>query len=378
MDADLESMGVRMRELPGARTELTFPMLIPRPMGEDGEAAPMDMAQMLAAQTRAQLMAAALIDAITDAVGQQVDEQTARAPGDVQEGGDVDVSPQPGDIGDGDGSGEAAAADPEEGTAEGRNPMQSPQMGEAAAAAPGEGSPDTPRLAVSPSFREMLMFLRGLHMGPIAPPPWAGTEWRRILELSMADSGGMKKVASEEGLDEVRKWVYKAPEGAEGADGEDAAPVQVCAITQTPFEDGDEVAEMPCGHKFDSDSLMRWLQRESAACPVCRKEVASREVARTPEGRASSTESEEGRPGPPPDAALLQPLLPDGMAVAPGIQGIRMRVYNPAMMAGIRGPQRRLGDAALERIAEIEQQIEDDQIEEAILQAVMRDSMADV
>lgn len=375
-------MGMRVRELPDGRTELTFPMLIPGRVGEDGEPAPMDMAQLMAAQAGAQLMAAALVDAISDAVEQRVDEHIAQDAEGVQEGAEV-----------GDGSGAGAGNSD-------RNPAQSPQPGGVAAAAAGpaagpadgeaeeetaasaeSASPDGERLAASPSFRDMLRFLVGLQAGPMQPPPWAGAEWRRILELSMADSGGMKRVASEEGLDEVKKWVYKAPEVVEG---EPAAPAQVCAITQTPFEDGDEVAEMPCGHTFDSDSLMHWLHRESAACPVCRKEVASREVARTPEGRASSSESEEGQAGAGAgagaavfgapmmgDAALMQPLLPAG-------RGVRMRVFNPAMMAGIRGPQRRLGDAALERTAEIEQQIEDDQIEEAILQAVMRDSMADV
>ena len=340
------SMGVRYRELPGGRTELTFPLLMPAHVNAAGAPMPPNQLQMAAAQASAQLMAAAIIDAMQGEEGDVVD---------MQEGGGEVV---------------------EVGEVEDRNPAQSPQPGAAEAASAGpaaaSASPERPRLAVSPSFADMLRYLVGVQGGPIRPPPWANVEWRRLLEMSMADSGGVKEVASEEGLDEIKKWVYKTPEPVEEGAAAATPAVQVCAITQTPFEDGDEVAEMPCGHTFDSDSLMHWLQRESAACPVCRTKVASREVARTPEGRTISAESDSSAGGdaqPPITPDLLQPLLPGG--------GVRMRIYNPGGRM-IRGPQRRLGDAALARTAEIEQQIEDDQIEEAILQAVLRDSLADV
>lgn len=232
------------------------------------------------------------------------------------------------------------------------------------------GTPERPQSAPTPTFLDMLRYLTAMNAGPIAPPPWANAEWQRLLNMSMADSGGVKKVASEEGLDAVKKRRYEKP-------AETDAPEQVCAITQVPFEEGDEVAEMPCGHVFDAESLMRWLQRESAACPVCRVEVASREVMRSPEGRASSAESggadERGEgaaaAGGPAglDDTLLQPLLPQGR--------IRVRMGNPVFGTGMPLRQRRLGDAALARAAAIEQESEDDQIEAAILAAVMRDSL---
>lgn len=340
-------MGIRYRELPGGRTELIFPLLMPAQMDAAGAPMPPNPLQIAAAQASGELMAAAIIDAMRGGM----------EPLGVQEGGGED-------------SGEGAAAGGDE---EDRNAAQSPQPGAAAAGpAPPSGSPEEPRPARSPSFADMLRYLVGVQGGPMRPPPWANREWHRLLQMSMADSGGVKEVASEEGLDEIKKWVYKTPDPAEDSVAEGAPTVQVCAITQTPFEDGDEVAEMPCGHTFDSDSLMHWLQRESAACPVCRTKVASREVARTPEGRTISAESDSSAGGdaqPPITPDLLQPLLPGG--------GVRMRVYNPGGVM-IRGPQRRLGDAALARTAEIEQQIEDDQIEEAILQAVLRDSLGDL
>ena len=234
----------------------------------------------------------------------------------------------------------------------------------------GDGGVDLPpglRLTMSPSFQDMLQQLGAFHAGPAAPPPWANDEWRRLLDMSMADAGGMKRVASDEGLDEVTTSVYRAPPSSEGVE----AVEEKCAITQTPFEDGDAVAQMPCGHKFDSDSLMHWLQRESAGCPVCRKEVASREVMRSPDERAASQES-DGDAAEAAAAAVGDAMVAD--LLQPLLGGIRLRVQG----RGIPLAQRRMGNVALLRAGEIEQESEDDQIEAAILAAVMRDSMGEL
>ena len=234
-----------------------------------------------------------------------------------------------------------------------------------------------------------------------APGPWARAEWERVLNASMADLGGIKRVASDEGLGQVKRWVHRAPkpEDSDEAPTDEpevgkVAPDAVCAITQMPFEDGDEIAEMPCGHQFDCDNLMHWLKRESAACPVCRREVASREVARSPEEQ----EEEEGMGGDggaaagagvgpaagmgvgiPVAAGLLQPLLGPRMGV-PGMvvppAGLFVP-HGPGAAMFQRTPQQRLGAMALQRTAEVERLSEDDQIEQAILEAVMRDSMRD-
>jgi hypothetical protein len=205
----------------------------------------------------------------------------------------------------------------------------------------------------------------------MVPPPWANAEWERVLNLSVADAGGVKRVASQEGLAEIKTWTHRAPE-SEG----NTSPEQTCAITQMAFEEGDEVAQMPCGHVFDNDSLTRWLERESAACPVCRKEVASREVARSPEDRASSSENSEG------EAVLAGSGIPAGLddAITAGLLqplvhrgGARLQMHPVGMPLA----QRRLGNMALARVAEIEQEGEDDQIEAAIIAAVMRDSMTE-
>jgi hypothetical protein len=74
---------------------------------------------------------------------------------------------------------------------------------------------------------------------------------------------------------------------------------------------------------------------------------------------------------------VLQPLLPQGLP--PGVQRV------PAGLLLMGGPggrgflftQQRLEDQALQQAAQQEQEIEDDQIEAAILASVMRESLND-
>lgn len=45
-----------------------------------------------------------------------------------------------------------------------------------------------------------------------------------------------------------------------------------CSITQEPFEVGDEVVSLQCGHKFKKDPIFQWLKMHNA-CPVCRVQI---------------------------------------------------------------------------------------------------------
>lgn len=42
-----------------------------------------------------------------------------------------------------------------------------------------------------------------------------------------------------------------------------------CYITQAPFEIGDVCVELPCGHSFKDDHIVRWLSMHNT-CPACR------------------------------------------------------------------------------------------------------------
>ena len=44
----------------------------------------------------------------------------------------------------------------------------------------------------------------------------------------------------------------------------------MCPITQSQFESGDELTRLPCHHYFETDAVEHWLKNEKAECPVCR------------------------------------------------------------------------------------------------------------
>jgi hypothetical protein len=217
----------------------------------------------------------------------------------------------------------------------------------------------------SPGFSAMLEYLLGIRGGPMVPMPWQSAEWERLVQESMADTGGVKRVASAEGLEEVKVFEYS--KSSRGSTTPTSPKEEMCAITQMPFEEGDLVADMPCGHRFDKECLFRWLETESAACPVCRKEVASREVSANASvateveateqsgtvGQAElSGEAEEG------DQAVIFPritLRRNGIVDARAAERV-----------------------ALERLYELERQREDDILEAAMVAAVMQMSIDDV
>jgi hypothetical protein len=55
-------------------------------------------------------------------------------------------------------------------------------------------------------------------------------------------------------------------------------PNDSCSVTLMDFEEGQEVAQLPCGHIFEKEAVLRWLKDENASCPVCRKPLACKEV----------------------------------------------------------------------------------------------------
>jgi len=92
-----------------------------------------------------------------------------------------------------------------------------------------------------------------------------------ILQTSLLDPSQnlYKHVLSEEGEEEIKKLKYEA----------DKFPEQKsCPMTLSEFKEGAEIAQLPCGHIFEYDAILKWLQDENACCPVCRKKMGSKEV----------------------------------------------------------------------------------------------------
>ena len=98
-----------------------------------------------------------------------------------------------------------------------------------------------------------------------------------VLNSSLYDKETYKHVLSDEGKKQIihREYDSKTDE------------VKTCPIMFTDFEDGEEIAELPCKHIFDKDAIEKWLEEEDASCPVCRKKLNSKEVKNEDEAEAA-------------------------------------------------------------------------------------------
>lgn len=57
-----------------------------------------------------------------------------------------------------------------------------------------------------------------------------------------------------------------------------------CPITMSPFNNGDVITKLPCGHLFNSDAIEEWVLENKASCPVCRHKLKhTKEIRITPE-----------------------------------------------------------------------------------------------
>ena len=107
------------------------------------------------------------------------------------------------------------------------------------------------------------------NIGQVNPPQ--AVNINSILSQSLLDPSQnlYKNVISEKGEGEITYLEYKAVDFPE----QNACPMTLC-----DFKEGDRIAKLPCGHIFDTESILKWLKKEDARCPVCRKKLASKEV----------------------------------------------------------------------------------------------------
>lgn len=53
-----------------------------------------------------------------------------------------------------------------------------------------------------------------------------------------------------------------------------------CPIFHIPFQEHDEIIELPCRHCFSPDAIEKWLRTEKNMCPVCRYKLKGKEIPR--------------------------------------------------------------------------------------------------
>jgi len=89
-----------------------------------------------------------------------------------------------------------------------------------------------------------------------------------ILQNSLDQKNKYKNVISENGKSNIKIIKYKSSE----------QEIKSCPIMFVDFEEDEEVAKLPCGHIFNKDAIMQWLEEESNKCPVCRHQLDSKEI----------------------------------------------------------------------------------------------------
>ena len=82
------------------------------------------------------------------------------------------------------------------------------------------------------------------------------------------DQSVYKKILSDKGKTQLNRCLFKNSSKNNNS----------CPIFHIEFTEEDEIIELPCKHCFVPEGIERWLNKEQAACPVCRFELDSKEV----------------------------------------------------------------------------------------------------
>jgi len=89
----------------------------------------------------------------------------------------------------------------------------------------------------------------------------------RLLQNSLETTEKKyKMVLSKDGKEQIKHKPYTVDEFKDQ---------RFCPISQKEFEEGDEVAVLPCNHIFEPKNILKWLEKENATCPICRFKLES-------------------------------------------------------------------------------------------------------
>tara|TARA_B100000902_G_C27190977_1_gene853924 strand:- start:56 stop:781 length:726 start_codon:yes stop_codon:yes gene_type:complete len=129
--------------------------------------------------------------------------------------------------------------------------------------------PHRPINMLSDNLENMLLMpnqiLRELMM--ITNQPQINTRLNNIINESMYTKSKYKNVLSKKGEESLKNEKFNSKEHKN----------QKCPIMHINFSEGDDVMVLPCKHCFESESIMHWLKKEKAECPVCRYVLDSEE-----------------------------------------------------------------------------------------------------
>ena len=93
------------------------------------------------------------------------------------------------------------------------------------------------------------------------------TNYNNILNQSFQEKNKYKKIISDKGLKHLKKIKFNKEMNQ-----------KECPIFMTPFQENEEITQLPCKHIFNNTAIEKWLKEENHICPVCRYKLDFKEV----------------------------------------------------------------------------------------------------
>lgn len=91
-----------------------------------------------------------------------------------------------------------------------------------------------------------------------------------IQESNQTEQPMKKQLITTKGLEQIKIKTYDSSSSL--------FETNECPIMCEAFENGQDVAILPCNHCFIPDAIYKWLKTECAQCPVCRYAFDAYEV----------------------------------------------------------------------------------------------------
>ena len=92
---------------------------------------------------------------------------------------------------------------------------------------------------------------------------------QRVLQASLYDRNPIRHVITDEVKSTFIPIKFK--------DAKDIENNLKCSIMCEPFQEDDDIIQLPCNHCFFVEPIMKWLTEDSCECPVCRYKFDSME-----------------------------------------------------------------------------------------------------
>jgi hypothetical protein len=89
----------------------------------------------------------------------------------------------------------------------------------------------------------------------------------QIIEFEESPTN-IKYIISDDGKKLLKRKEYKKGEYSQ----------DICPILNQPFNENQQIIELPCKHIFDEKSILFWLENQKSECPVCRFKLPCKEL----------------------------------------------------------------------------------------------------